>query len=169
MSDYSFSIVLLGNEDRTAFACGNDALDQYFRKRARQDIRRRVAACFIAIENATGTIAGYYTLSSCHVYLAALDDDWKRKLPRYPTVPAVRLGRLAIDVRFQGRKLGAAMLANAVARATRSEIASNMMVVDAKDDLAAAFYQHHGFRPDPIEPLRLYAPLAAMAKALRIS
>ena len=81
-------------------------------------------------------------------------------------MPAVRLGRLAIDLRFQGRKLGAALLANAISRAVRSEIATYMMVVDAKDDRAAEFYRHHGFRSDPVQPLRLYAPLAQIMVAL---
>ncbi len=132
-------------------------------------MKRRVAACFIAVEAASGAVAGYYTLSSCHVDLGALNPDWQRKLPRYPTVPAVRLGRLAVDVRFQGRKLGAALLANAVARAIRSEIAAHLIVVDAKNDGAADFYRHHGFNSDPAEALRLYAPLSVLAHAIGIS
>jgi hypothetical protein len=58
------------------------------------------------------------------------------------------------------------MLSNAVVRALRSEIAAHMMVVEAKDATASAFYIHHGFRPDPNEPLRLYAPLATLSRAL---
>lgn len=168
MSPHLYEIVPLTDEDRSDFSCGTDVLDAYFLKQARQDMRRRVAACFITVENATGRIAGYYTLSACHVYLEELGEDWRRKLPKYPTVPAVRLGRLAVDVRFQGKSLGAVMLANAVGRAMKSEIAASMMVVDAKNDRGAAFYEHHGFRRDPVEPLRLYAPLASLARALRI-
>lgn len=161
-----FAVVPLAGQDRSAFACGTPALDAYLRTQAGQDMKRRVAACFVAVESATGTVAGYYTLSACHIHLQDLSDDWQRKLPRYPYVPAVRLGRLAIDTRFQGRKLGAALLANAAARALRSDIAAHMLVVDAKDDRAAAFYLHHGFCPDPAEPLRLYAPLAVLGQAL---
>lgn len=161
-----FAVVPLAGQDRSTFSCGIPALDTYLRAQARQDMKRRVAACFVAVESATGTVAGYYTLSACHVHLRDLSEDWQGKLPRYPYVPAVRLGRLAIDMRFQGRKLGAALLASAAARALRPDIAAHMLVVDAKDDRAAAFYLHHGFRPDPAEPLQLHAPLAALGQSL---
>lgn len=166
MSEYPFSVVPLGQQDRSTFTCGNEALNSYLLTQAGQDMKRRVAACFLAIDNATGAVAGYYTLSACHVQLADVATDWQKKLPRYPVVPSARLGRLAIDVRYQGKKLGVALLSNAVVRALRSDIAAHMMVVEAKNDIAAAFYMHHGFRRDPLEPLRLYAPLAVLIRAL---
>lgn len=163
MTDAPFSIVALAaHHVRSGFSCGNAALDSYLQTQASQDVKRKVATCFVAIENATGLIAGYYTLSACHVYLSGLDEDTRRKLPKYPTVPAVRLGRLAIDTRFQGRKLGAAMLGNAAARATQSEIATAMMVVDAKDETAAAFYRHHGFVAYASVSGKLMAPLGKL-------
>jgi ribosomal protein S18 acetylase RimI-like enzyme len=166
MSEYPFSVVPLGQQDRSDFTCGNEALNAYLLTQAGQDMKRRVAACFLAIDNATGAVAGYYTLSACHVQLADVAADWQKKLPRYPVVPSARLGRLAIDVRYQGKKLGVALMSNAVVRAQRSDIAAHMMVVEAKNDIAAAFYMHHGFRRDPHEPLRLYAPLAMLSRAL---
>ena len=169
MADTPFSVVPLDRQDRTDFTCGTEALDGYLRTQAGQDMKRRVAACFLAIDNATGAVAGYYTLSACHVRIEDLTPDWQKKLPRYPVVAAVRLGRLAIDRRYQRRKLGAAMLGNAAARALRSEIAAHMMVVEAKDNIAAAFYLHHGFRRDPLEPLRLYAPLLSLGRALGLA
>ena len=163
MTEAPFSIVpLAAHHDRSVFSCGSAALDSYLKTHANQDAKRRVATCFVAVENATGLIAGYYTFSACHAYLSGLDEDMRHKLPKYPTVPAVRLGRLAIDTRFQGRKLGAAMPGNAAARAIGSEIATAMMVVDAKDETAAAFYLRHGFRRDPLQPLMLYAALGQM-------
>jgi GNAT superfamily N-acetyltransferase len=166
MADWPFAVVPLGGQDLDAFACGVEALNAYLKTRAGQDMKRRVAACFLAVDTATGGIAGYYTLSACHVQLEGVAPDWQKKLPRYPVVPAVRLGRLAIDQRYQGRKLGAALLANAVVRVLRSEIAAHMMVVEAKDQGAAGFYAHHGFRADPVEKLRLYAPVGVLGKAL---
>lgn len=166
MSEYPFSVVPLGQQDRSGFTCGNEALNAYLLTQAGQDMKRRVAACFLAIDSATGAVAGYYTLSACHVQLADVASDWQKKLPRYPVVPSARLGRLAIDVRYQGKKLGVALMSNAVARALRSDIAALMMVVEAKNDVAAAFYMHHGFRRDPHDPLRLYAPLPMLSRAL---
>lgn len=159
-----FAVVPLAGHDRSGFACGSAALDAYLLTQAGQDMKRQVAACFLALDTSTGRIAGYYTLAACHVRLQDLSPDWQRRLPRYPAVPAVRLGRLAIDQRYQGMKLGAALLGNAAARALRAEIAAHLMVVEAKDDRAAAFYRHHGFRPDPQDPHRLCAPLASLAQ-----
>ena len=169
MSEYPFSIAPLGQQDRSAFTCGNEALNAYLLTQAGQDMKRRIAACFLAIDNATGAVAGYYTLSACHVQLADVSPDWQKKLPRYPVVPSARVGRLAIDVRYQGRKLGVALLGNAVVRALRSDIAAHMMVVEARNDIAAAFCMHHGFRRDPCDPLRLYAPLPTLCRALALA
>lgn len=63
----------------------------------------------------------------------------RQKLPRYPTVPAVRMGRLAVHLAFKGQGLGGALLADALVRAASSEIAAYALTVDAKDEQAAAF------------------------------
>lgn len=147
---------------RSLFESGSAPLDRYFREQVTQDIRRRVAACFVALDGER--VAGYYTLAAASVPLAALPPDSAKKLPRYPTVPAVRMGRLAVDQAYKGRGLGAAMLADALARAIRAEIAAYALLVDAKDDVAAAFYSHHGFIALPDSALTLFLPLAtAMA------
>ena len=169
MNDAAFGILPLGKQDRSAFCCGIEALDRYFHLQVSQDAKRRVAGCFVAIEKSTGEIAGFYTLSACHVRLADLDGARRAKLPRYPHVPAVRLGRLAVDTRFRGLKLGSALLVNAVARSIKSDIVAHMMAVDAKDELAARFYEHHGFVRDVADPLRLFASLGDLSRGLGLS
>ncbi len=129
------------------------------REQAVQDARRRVAACFVALDD-TRRIVGYYTLASAGVPLTALPPENRKKLPRYPAVPAVRMGRFAVDQACQGRGLGAALLADAIARTMRAEIASYAMIVDTKDEKAAAFYRHHGFISLPDTPLMLFLPFA---------
>jgi len=89
-----------------------------------------------------------------------------RRLPRYPAVPAARIGRLAIDRRFQGRRLGGALLLNAAMCALRSEIAVFALLVDAKDDEAAAFYRHYGFNAFASSPLQLIAPIGTFRMLL---
>jgi GNAT superfamily N-acetyltransferase len=79
------------------------------------------------------TIAGYYTLSSTSVQLSELPAQIVRKLPRYPLVPATLLGRLAVDRRQQGKGYGRFLLADALYRASRSEVASFAVIVDAND------------------------------------
>ena len=78
-------------------------------------------------------------------------------------MPVVRLGRLAVDDRYKGQGLGAAMLADALARAARAEIAAYALMVGAKDETAAGFYQHHGFMAMPSDPLILFLPLSTVA------
>ena len=145
--------------DRTAFNCGSQPLDRYLREQVRQDMRRRVATCFVALEDKR--IAGYYTLAAASVALTDLPPDTGKKLPRYPTVPTVRMGRLAVDLAFKRQGLGCALLADALDRVIRSGIAAFALMVDAKDDSAAAFYRHHGFITLPESPSTLFLPLAS--------
>lgn len=162
MSRAPFRVAPLdATHDRSAFDCDSPTLNRYLREQASQDMRRRVAACFVALTD-EGRIAGYYTLASASLWLADLPPGTAKKLPRYPTVPAVRMGRLAVDRRFQGQGLGGALLADALARAVRAEIAAYALTVDAKDETAAAFYRHHGFIALPETPLTLFLPLAAV-------
>jgi len=136
---------LSSQHDRSGFLSGVEPLDRYLREQVSQDVRRRVTACYVAVDNVTTMIAGYYTLSASSIPLAEVPAALSKRLPRYHTVPVARLGRLAIHQEARGQKLGAALLWDAFARALRSEVAVFALVVDAKDDQAANFYLHHGF------------------------
>lgn len=163
MSAAKFRVAPLDAEhDRDTFSSGSQPLDRYFQQQVTQDVRRRVTACFVALTSER-RIAGYYTLAAASMLLNDLPSGIGKKLPRYPLVPAVRLGRLAVDQDFKGLGLGGALLADAMNRAAHSEIAAYAMVVDAKDKKAAAFYQHHGFIPLPNSPFTLFLPLATVA------
>ncbi len=157
---------LSDRHDRASFACGEEALDRYLRTQATQDIRRRIASCFVAIEAASGCLAAYYTIASASIPTPDLPPEMTKRLPRYPTLPAVRIGRLAVDEKFGGRGLGAALLADAVRRTLLAPPAVFTLLVDAKNDRAAAFYRHHGFRPLASQPRTLFLPLATAAKIL---
>lgn len=162
MSRAPFVLALLnGVHDRTTFNSGSAPWDRYLRKQVTQDIRRRVAACFVATTDGK-RIAGYYTLASASLLLGELPASIAKKLPRYPTVPTVRMGRLAIDQGFKGQGLDSALLADALSRAARSEVAAYALMVDAKDDAAANFYRHHGFIALPDSSRRLFLPLATV-------
>lgn len=164
MSDESFPFLLTPldtGHNRTSFNSESEPLNRYLKEQVTQDIRRRVAACFVALADKQ-RIAGYYTLASASLPLVDLPPSIGKKLPRYPSVPAVRMGRLAVDHAYQGQGLGGALLADAVYRAASAEIAAFAMVVDAKDSSAASFYQHHGFIALPDSPLTLFLPLATI-------
>lgn len=160
-----FRIEALAPEhDRAGFTCGSDALDRYLREQASQDMRRRTSACYVAVNVQSGAIAGYYTLAAGSVPLTDLSETLAKKLPRYPLVPVARLGRLAVSTAFQGQQLGAALLWDAGLRAMQSGMGVFALVVDAKDETAAAFYRHHGFTAFSSNPLAFVLPIATLAK-----
>jgi GNAT superfamily N-acetyltransferase len=168
VNDAPFVIVpLSGNHDRASFTCGVEPLDRYLRRQASQDVRRRVASCFVIVEVATGAAAGYYTLAATSVLLRELPETIAAKLPRYPTVPAVLLGRLAVAGSFHGRKIGAVLLADAVSRAARADVASFAVVVDPKDHTARRFYQRHGFLDLPEPERRMFMPIESALRFFR--
>lgn len=144
--DERYTVVPLDRRhDRGAFRCGVEALDRYLREQASQDARRDVATVFVAEAQDTGAVHGFYTLSMAAVLLDRLPESLQRQMPRYPSVPAVRLGRLAVSLRARGTGLGAHLLMDAMARSLRSEVAWAAFLVDAKDDAARSFYTKCGF------------------------
>ena len=151
--------VLGAQHDRSAFESGVEPLDRYFRIQAGQDSRKNIAAPFVLVLP-DGAIGGYYTLSATSVNLAELPAQITRKLPRYPLVPATLLGRLAVDRRHQGKGYGRFLLADALFRSVRSEIASFAVIVDAKDENARRFYERESFLPFPDQPMKLFRPMA---------
>lgn len=161
-----FRIEVLGDHDRASFDSGVAELDRYFREQVTQDIRRRVSNCFVALD-ADAAPVGFYTFAAASVPLAELPADITKRLPRYPSLPAGLIGRLAIDRRFQRRGLGSLLVVDAAARAIRAEPAIYALVVDAKTQDAAAFYGHLGFQRFQSQPLRLFIPIAEIA--LRLS
>lgn len=161
-----YRIEPLGNKhNRAAFACGVAALDHYLQKQASQDVSKRVAAAFVITPDGE-TIAGFYTLSAHVVSLGDLPTNVAKKLPRYPNVPATLLGRLAVSKDFRGRGVGELLLFDAFKRvlANTREVASAVVVVDAKDDRAREFYLHHDFTPLPSQPNRLFFSVKTIEK-----
>ena len=162
-----FIVEVLGARDRSRFDCGAHALDRYLREQASQDVKRMIASCWVAVSLETGEIAGYYTLAATSVAANDLPPDLLKRLPRYPVLPAVLIGRLAVDRRHAGAGLGGALLSDAGLRVLRGDLKAFALIVDAKDDRAAAFYRRHGFQPFAVRPMSLFLPLETMAKASR--
>ena len=155
----------LGKEhDRADFTSGEPALDDWFRHRAGQDERRHVARTFVAVDEEG--IAGFYCLSVLSLALDEIPPELARKLPRYDDIPAVLIGRLARAERLGGQGLGGLLLADAIHRILAAErtLAAFAILVDAKNERAAAFYAQYGFRPFPLHPRRLFLLTATAAK-----
>lgn len=165
----NITVEALGRQhDRTAFHCGEEALDRYLEQQARQDADQSVAASFVAVRLPGTRVLGYYSLSASVLTLADLPDELARKLPRYPQLPVTLLGRLAVDQSTKGHGLGEHLLLDALHRslAHAEQIAATAVVVDAKDGSAAPFYRHYGFLPLQARPNRLFVPMRSVAQSL---
>jgi ribosomal protein S18 acetylase RimI-like enzyme len=161
-----FRVEPLADHDRAGFACNEPALDRYFQTQVTQDVRRRMSNCFVAVETASEQLAGYYTMSATGIALTDLPEAMAKRLPRYPTAPAVLIGRLAVDQRYQKRGLGSALLADAARRSMTSPPAVFALLVDAINAAAVAFYERHGFASLMSDPRTLFLPLATAEKVL---
>lgn len=159
---------LASNHDRAAFSCGAEALDRYLRQQAGQDARKNVAASFVLVERGSPKVLGFYTLSATSIHLTDLPEASAKKLPKYPLVPAILLGRLAVDQTQRGKRYGELLLLDAMKRCLRTqEIGWTAIVVDAKDEAALTFYQRYDFiRFSPTSD-RLFLPRATISALLK--
>lgn len=165
------TLVITGLErshDRTDFDCGEPALNAFLQRLARQQAERNFNRTYVAVEEGQARIHGYYAISS-----ASIDfENWPEglRLPRYP-VPIARIGRLAVDVREQGKGAGAALLRHAMylTASMARQVGVYALVVDAKHETAAAFYARYGFQRFSRQELSLFLMtdviVAALAKS----
>jgi GNAT superfamily N-acetyltransferase len=157
---------LAPHHDRNSFTCGADSLDRYFRTQAGQDIRRKANGVFVLVEpERPAAVLGYYTLCATGLPAGDIPVAARKHVPRYPVVAAILIGRLAVSKPRQGPRLGAVLLADGVRRAYAGAtiIGASMLVVDAIDARAAAFYEGHGFVRLP-DSLRLMLPMEVIKR-----
>jgi GNAT superfamily N-acetyltransferase len=158
---------LASRHDRTAFTCGVESLDRYFRTQAGQDVRRKANGVVLVGMPDPNTVLGHYTLCATGLPQGDVPVAARKHIPRYPLVSATLLGRLAVAAGHQGQGLGALLLADALERAhaSASSVGSSMLVVDALSEQAAAFYEANGFVRLP-DSLRLVLPMQAIGKLI---
>lgn len=152
--------------DRASFSCGKSQLDRFLREQADQERRRGVSQTYVLARGPT--ILGYYSLSATGIDLSLVPPDIGKKLPRYPVVPAILLGRLAVDASHAGQGRGEYLLIDAlrVSLETSKKVGAIFVVVDALDDDAAAFYAHMGFRAFQDRPHKLFMRMAHVVTVL---
>ena len=146
-----------------------DGLDRYLRTQAGQDVRRKANAVFILVESNKPNFAlGYYTLCATALPQGDVPVAARKHIPRYPLVSATLVGRLAVSATRQGEGLGAILLADAVRRAHASAavVGSSMLIVDAINERAAAFYESNGFARLP-DSLRLVLPMRTIQRLVK--
>ena len=143
------------HHDVSTFDSGNEVLDAWLRRHALAAQRMDSARTFVATRS--GRVVGHFSLTMGSVLRAEAPAKLVRGMPTYP-VGMVLLARLAVDQSQQGRGVGAMLLAEALRKAVAAgEVAAaRLIVVDAVDDDAAAFYRRYGFVRAPENPLRSY-------------
>lgn len=156
----------LGKRDRAQFSSGNEKIDSYFHRFIGQDIKRNYVTCYVIVERDSERIAGFYTLSSCGIPLTEVPEALARKLPRYPSVPAVLIGWLARDLGFSGEGVGALLLHDALARLCRSPVGAYAIFADAIDERAIDFYRSFGFISFANKPSTLFLPIATIRASI---
>ena len=149
--------------DRSGFSCGIAALDDYMHQRAGQHQRDGIATTHVLTDDAQpARVLGFCALSAAQLHLSELQPADLKRLPAYP-VPAMRMGRLAVSASEQGKGYGQLLLGHVVnlALSVRQTMGVRVLIVDAKDAQAAAFYERYGFRPTTSTALSLYLPISA--------
>jgi predicted GNAT family N-acyltransferase len=151
---------------RDAFSCGEEILDNYIKKRASQELRKLISTTFVLTDSPDNSVLGYYTISSYSVDASVLDDVFAKSLPRYPSLPATLLGRLAVDLSQKGKGYGGRLLVDSMKTAldTSKRVASMALVVEAMNENALSFYLRYGFRQFKTEPMKLYYSMSDIGK-----
>jgi GNAT superfamily N-acetyltransferase len=155
--------------DRAAFTCDEPALTDYLRTRAKQDVVRDLASCWVLCARDDSEILGYYTLTATSIDVSSLPVDLSKQSGRYQVVGAALLGRLAVDSRYVGQGMGSILLLNAlrrILRTTNRGISVKAVVVDALHERAAGFYEKFGFRR--IEEVRQVEDVRDRAATVRL-
>jgi GNAT superfamily N-acetyltransferase len=148
---------LTGSHKKQDFDCGDPSLNHWLQQVARQHQDKGLSKTFVAtLEENSTQVCGYYALTLAELDSQHLPQAWRKKMPR--RIPGVRLGRLAVNARYQGKGLGELLLVDALSRAARiyREAGGIGLFVDALDERAAQFYQRFGFAAAPDNPLLLF-------------
>jgi len=154
---------------RDGFDCGTGSLNDFLKRYALQNLKKNISVTIVAVsEENRKKILGYYSVSMAQVDFEDLPADLAKGIPRYP-VPAMRMGRLAVDRASQGAGLGGALLRQALYRALElsREVGTCIILVDAIDENAKRFYEKYGFVSLIDLPLSLVLPMETIAEAQR--
>lgn len=158
----TYEITKLSNRHKKHhFTCSSVPLDNYLKTQSSQDMKKNISMTYALTLAGLNDVIGYYTLSSIGIDASELPDEVIKKLPKYPLLPGILLGRLAINSSHQSQGIGALLLIDALKRSLSisEQIGINAVIVDAKNKAAANFYAHYGFIEFPSNNLKLFMPM----------
>lgn len=158
-------VPIASHHDCSAFDCGNAELSEWLRQRAQGNEAARGSRCFVVCDGVR--VIGFYALAAGSLERAHARGSIRRNMPE--PIPAIVLGRLAVDCAWQGRGLGADLLQDALLRALRAahEIGARVLLCHAVDENARRFYVRHGFIESTFDPLIVMLDLRKAEAALQ--
>lgn len=161
---YGAPVLLTEAHDSSAFDSGEPVLDDWLRQRAWSNLQSAASRTYVVTPAGSPRVVGYFSLSMGQVLAQDVTGAMRRNMPRY--IPAVTLGRLAVDRTCQSKGLGVALLANVVERAQRAsqEVSARLIIVHAISASAEEFYLHHGFTRLPVDTPTFALDLVKIAK-----
>ena len=145
---------LVATDDRNAFDCGRESLNQWFTRHAWHNQEANVSRTSVMCDSVTGAIAAYVSLSAGQIERAHLPKTDQRNRP--DPVPVLLLGQLAVDRSQQGRGVARSLMLFALTTAVRfsKEIGCCGVLTHPLDDAVRAFYERFGFGTLPFDPKR---------------
>lgn len=160
-------ILLEKSHNRKSFKCEENSLTKYIQKQVSQDVKKKLAACYVALDNENNVI-GYYTLSSESLGREMIPEDFLNKIPRNYNAPVILLGRLARDISAKGNGLGEHLLLDALFRSfklSEESIGAMAVVVDPINEFATKFYKKYGFENLP-DSGKMFIPMKTIKQLI---
>jgi len=155
------------NHNRKNFTCEEESLNNYIRKQVSQDIRKKLATCFVAIDKEQNVI-GYYTLSSESLGRELIPEKYMKQIPKKYNAPVILLGRLARDISARGTGLGEHLLLDALFRSydlSVKSIGAMAVVAEPINEKAVAFYKDYGFEQLP-DSEKMFLPMKVIGQLI---
>ena len=152
--------ILDKTHNRKSFECEEKSLTDYIQKQATQDIKRKLAICFVAADE-DNNVVGYYTLTSESLGRELIPEKYIKKVPKNYSAPVILLGRLARDIKEKRKGLGEYLLLDALFRAfklSEESIGAMAVVVDPINEYAVKFYEKYGFEQLP-DSKKMFLPM----------
>jgi GNAT superfamily N-acetyltransferase len=156
--------------DRAAFSCGVERFDNFLKSTAAKRADADFTKVYVTIQPPSNQILGYYSLSAHSIDIQSLPESDRKRMPHFPTIPAIYLSIIAVDVTVQKRGLGQFLMADVlkVCVSVADKIGSHFIVLDAINEDAARMYRRVGFHdlPTPEHKTRMLMSMAKVRKAI---
>lgn len=154
--------------DRAGFRSGVDRIDNYLRNTAARHHAEDFSKTYVAVESPSPEILGFYSLNPHAIEVSSLPAELQKKMPRHPTIPAIYLATLAVNLGLQSRGLGSYLMGDFLRRCVdiADRAGGHFVVLDAINGDAARLYRRIGFVDLPDHRPRMIMNVAKVRKAV---